>query len=661
MRILALLLVALAARGQCVDPVKIAAGPRSIQAQCSYWSADIAAEGSAVVGAWVTSVTSGVSQPYTRGTTAGGVLDARGRLLSAEQLPMNDAPGYPSVATNGQQSLLAWSRKDYGTFAQFLDADGARIGSPIQLSESGVHWIAPRALWNGREWRVAYNEGPNAVSMRVAPDGTVADGKLIAANATVVAGKGDRIVVSTGAGFRLVTPAGTQPLLAIPANATIALGDRFLAWHDGTIGVLRLPAGNPIVIATASATWTNIATAGDVVLWSDGATTHGAYVNGDGSTRPIGPVAGRPHAAAATPEGVVALLSDTCASVTSRFLPNGATAFAAGESVSRVAAPQIPHALVQTPGGHHLVWSEPRPVEQGSRLYVTPVDGFAARPPVELSAAFGAPAAAAPLAGGSVVVWADSTAGSAPSVLKYARVDAAGQLRGAPAALATTWFVFEIAVAARGEEIAVFTLEHETYAWIGDLWKTTIAADGAVTREKLAADVDGWSLDATLTPEGVVASWYDYAGGDSLLLTVRDPGGTRTFPLPMPLQAVTLTGGTTPLVLWRRADVHALFPRTGADAFAVKEGEHGIGVMEATQQPDGSFNVATAPYDPAPAQITIVNVTPAGVVTPREELCFSVPASLLSMRGPTVDAIVTRVNGGVFLAKRTPPRRRAVR
>jgi hypothetical protein len=114
-------------------------------------------------------------------------------------------------------------------------------------------------------------------------------------------------------------------------------------------------------------------------------------------------------------------------------------------------------------------------------------------------------------------------------------------------------------------------------------------------------------------------------------------------------------------VLWRRADVHALFPRTGVDVLAAGAGEAGIGPMSAVQLSDGSFNVGVAPYDPAPAQVTVVNVTPAGVVTPREELCFAVPAWLLSMRGATVDAVVTRAGGGVFVAKRPPPRRRAVR
>ncbi|HEX6097078.1 MAG TPA: hypothetical protein VF432_12190 [Thermoanaerobaculia bacterium] len=661
--LLPLLLVTLAAHGQCIDPAVVAAGPRSIQTQCSYWKADIAAQGSHVVAAWMTSVTSGFT-PNTTGTTAGGILDGRGKLVSAEQIPMNEAPGYPSVATNGQLSLLAWSRTRFGTYFQFLGADGARIGQPVRISETGLNHYPPRALWNGREWRVAFTEGPDVLSVRVEADGTVADRKVVAGNATLAAGQGDRIVVSTTPGFLLITPSGTQPLSAIPAGAVVAIGDRLLAWHAGAIGVQRLPDGNPAVIANASIDVQNIAVAGDVVLWNDVLTTLGAYVNADGSTRAIATLEGRLQGAAETSEGAVALVSGPCHSVTSRFLPRGAAAFAEPEVVSRATVGQTPHAIVPTPRGHHVVWSEPRPVESGAHLFITQVEGFQARPPVVLSTALGVRAvAAAPLAGGSVIVWADRAGGLPPEVVKYARVDAGGQLRGAPAEIASAWFIQEMAVAARGEEIVVFTVEHATYAWIGDLWRTTIDASGAVTRELLAADVDGWALDAAQTSEGIVASWYDYVGdADSLRLTVRDPGATRTFSLPLPLQSVALIGGTTPLVLWRKAsDTHALFPRSGVDVVAAAGGEHGIGVMDAAQQSDGSFNVAVAPYDPTAAHVRIVNVMPAGVVTPREELCFGVPASLLSMRGETVDAIVTRLNGGVFVAKRPPPRRRAMR
>lgn len=662
-----LLLATLAAHGACIDPAGMAVGPRSIQTQCSYWKADVAAEGSHVMAVWMRSTTAGMFPPTTTGTTEGGILDARGRLVPAEQLPMNDAPGYPSVATNGQLSLLAWSHTRHGTFAQFLGADGARTGERVRLSQSGMNYAPPRALWNGREWKVVFHEGTDVVSVRVEPDGTLADRNVVAPNATLAAARGDAIVVSTAVGFQLITPAATHPLPAIPAGAAVAIGERFLAWHGGAIGVQPLPAGNPIVIADASSDPRSIATAGDVVLWNDGATVRGARVSDDGSTRAIAPIAGGLHAAAATAEGVVALISGTCSSVTSRHLPHGGTAFEEPEVVSRTTAGQRPHAIVATPRGHHVFWSEDRPAERGARLFVTQVEGYRARPPVELSGTISpfAAVAAAPLGDGSVVAWVELTNGQLPVTVKYARVDAEGRLRGAPVQIGAAHYVLYLAVAARGEEIVVLTNEHATYAWINDLWQTTIDARGVVTRVQLEQDVDGWALSAAAMPEGIAASWYDYVGtpgNDAMRLTVRDTTATRAFPMAYELRDQRLIGGTTPLVLWRAgAEVHALFPRSGVDVIAV-EGQLARW-MDGVQQSDGSFEVAVlAEYDETATRVHRVNVTQAGVVTPREEVCFAIPGWLISMRDAAVDAVVTRdAAGGVFLAKRPPPRRRAVR
>ena len=198
-----LLFVTLAARGACVHPLQLAVGPRSIQTQCGYWKADVAAAGAHVAGAWMHSTVSGFT-PNTVGATDGGILDAHGRLLQAEQVPLNAAPGIPSVATNGQLSLLAWSHTHYGTFAQFLDENGARIGEAIKVSTNGMSYTPPRALWTGSEWRVVFPNEPDVASVRVAPDGAISDGRVVAANATLAAARGNFIVVSQSGLFLLI-------------------------------------------------------------------------------------------------------------------------------------------------------------------------------------------------------------------------------------------------------------------------------------------------------------------------------------------------------------------------------------------------------------------------------------------------------------------------
>ena len=660
------LLVTATARGACVKPVDVPAGPRSIQPQCSYWSADIAAAGPLVVGAWVTSTTTGFGQPYTFGTTAGGALDARGRLRAAEQAPLTAQPGYPSVATNGTVSLLAWGRSGWATFVQFLDAAGRPAGGVVKVSDHGANAIPPRAVWTGSEWRVVLNETPDVVSLRIGPDGAVLARTVVATNATLADADGALIVVAYASGHELITPNGRYPLPGIPARAAVAVDETLVAWSGSTAGVQRLgpdgaPLGAPIALDNAPIDFPRVAVAGDVVLWGTSAGVRGARVRGDGTARILDTILGTLHAAATTSDGVVALVSGACSTVTSRLLAPGADTFAAPEIVARATVEQTPLALVATPRGQHAYWMEPRPLEKSSLLFVTAVEGSVARPPVAISTplkSLGSAVDAAPLGDGSVVAWVEYTQGQAPATLHYARVDAGGRLRDC-AQIGDSWFIFEIAVAARGDEATVFTLEHESYAWTGVLWKTTIAANGAVTREQLLTNVDAWQLDATTTPDGIVASWQDH-GAASRRLHVRDAAATRIFPVPDPFRSQRIFGGPTPLVLWQGAsDVHALFPASAVDAIAGTSGTYLL--LEASPLPDGSFAVAMAPYRQDATAIAIVNVQPSGVVTPREELCFPAGAWFLTMRDGTVDALFTQQNGAAFVTKKGFPRRRATR
>lgn len=660
---LALLFVAVTARGACIDPIRIPVGPRTVETQCSYSTADIAAEGSLVVGAWVTRMVTGFSRPNTTGKTFGGALDARGRLRAAEQFPMNDMPGTPSLATNGRISLLAWSREGWGTYVQFLDANGARIGEAKKVSEKGHHYVPPRAAWNGRDWLVLLNETPDVAAFRIGTDGSVLERTVVAQNATIGDADGSRIVVKSATGFELIAPGGRHAL-PIPADAVVALDGELVAWNSGgvgTAGALRLDSREPIRLG-GPADGRTVALAGDVVLWSDGVLVRGARIS-NGVGRPLVAFDGHLYAAADTSEGVVALVSGPCFAAASRLLPRGASVFETPDVVSRAVVSQRVDALVATSRGHHVFWREDRPIVAGARLLATHVEGSAARPPVILSETMSGvdDVAAAAVGAGSAVAWVEYVEEEEPprSVLKLARFDAGGRLLAPPVQIARTWWFHDMAMTAQGETITIVSSEREDYGYIVDVWKTTVARDGTVTRERLALNVDGWSPGAAVTPDAVVASWYDYAGDrDVLRLTVHDDAaGTRHFPV-TGVRMQRLFGGATPLVLWHGAeDVHALFPEWSVDVIAGSPGPYVT--LQAAPQPDGSFHVAWAPLFRTPATITIVNVTPTGVVTPREELCFAAEIYEMTMRGGTVDAFLTGSGGAAFVAKRPPPRRRA--
>jgi hypothetical protein len=227
-----------------------------------------------------------------------------------------------------------------------------------------------------------------------------------------------------------------------------------------------------------------------------------------------------------------------------------------------------------------------------------------------------------------------------------------------PLTIGELHFLQGVAVTARGDEITVFSVEHATYAWIVDLWRSDIHPDGSVTREQLAASIDGFYVDAAMTPEGPVVIWADNLGDsrDTRLLNIRDAGRTRVFPMPAVLDLHRVVDGTSPMILRLvRTSLYAFFPDTGAEALVAEDVGYGTPV-NATPRADGTFDVAVGS-----SAIRLFHVTPQGLVTPREELCFTAGAAALSMRAGTVDALLTTSGGGVFVAKPPPARRRAVR
>jgi hypothetical protein len=374
------LLATLSASATCIDPVRVPVGPRSIEAQCSYWSADIAAGGAIVAAAWMTSMTTGFGRPYTIGSTSGGVLDGLGHLRSAEHIRLNDASGVPSIATNGTASMLAWSRSGSGTFVRFLDGSGAPLGESVRVSDRGMSWRPPRAVWDGRDWIVVIEEGEAVVAMRLDESGAVVARADIAAGATLGDATRGLVVVERTAGFELVkldgvTPVARFPLTGIPAQAAVAMEAGMVTWHGLTVGALRLdeggaPVGPPIQLQANAPEPRRVAVvrSGEesVVLWNDGGQLRGARIRRDGALQFLAPFEATLHGAAATSEGVIALVSGSCSTVVSLFLANGSLSLAPVEIVARATVPQTPHAIVPTTRGHHVVWSEALPIEKGA-------------------------------------------------------------------------------------------------------------------------------------------------------------------------------------------------------------------------------------------------------------------------------------------------------
>ncbi|HUR81859.1 MAG TPA: hypothetical protein VM733_13925, partial [Thermoanaerobaculia bacterium] len=261
MRTLALLslLGSLAARAECLSGPRVAVGPRSVQAQCGYGSADIAAAGSFAAAAWMTSHTSFIfGHVVTTGSTWGGVLNERGHLIAAAQEQLNDAPGVPSIAAGGGRVLLAWTT-DWTTRARFLDSNDVFI-----ITDSGSIAHPARAVWDGSDFFVIYEEQGAVKSARIGSEERV----TIALNARLVDASASAIVIETAAGFELIAN-GSRRTLPIPSGAVAVLGDGFVAWHAGTIGMVRFD-GAPVTLASASSEVKRIAVAGDVILWNDG-------------------------------------------------------------------------------------------------------------------------------------------------------------------------------------------------------------------------------------------------------------------------------------------------------------------------------------------------------------------------------------------------------
>jgi hypothetical protein len=650
----------------CTAPQQIPAGPVHVEAQCSYFSGAIAAEGDLVFASWMTSRVGCCSQTSITGSTSGGPLDARGSLRIPAQQLYNRAPSPPSVATNGTKSLVAWSSIfSEGTFVQFADEQGTPLGDPIRVAGgTGV----PRALWDGSEWIVVTVEGTTVVALHLDDDGDVTARDELAAAASLLDANESLVLVRGSGGVESVLFSGERHLIpAIPASAVASVarnGDAFLvAWNgaDAGVGMQRLdahgaPIGDPVVLEPSAFDPKRVAVASIgsdfAVLWSSSASLRAVIVH-DGAVAHRLDTTGMLLDATTTRDGVVALVSRGCGVVTSLFLPRGAIAFADSGPVSLASTPQTFRAAAATARGTEVLWTEAVPATSSMRLFATFADDVQARGPVPLSSGtYIYDADVVPMRDGSVAAWIEST--PLGSTLRAARFDASGELIGSIVKVASAVTILNVAIAADDDSIVLVTPEkHDvyTYSYFADLWSTRLSPELEIEeRTIIATRVEAYALDAAMGAKGAVSSWFDYAGLPEVRTTVREPQALHVFTLPAnSFELVDLAANGTSLLLWlengdtRR--LHALRADSGEDT-VVAEVPRGKYVFARV---DRAFRIVWAESD---ASTTQVHPGP----------CLAIGNAFgMTLRNGSLDALLTVQNGRVILARSPLPRRRSVR
>lgn len=101
--------------------------------------------------------------------TPENTVDGRRCALSAdppEDLTLGEGRSRAAVAWNGTHFGVVWTEtregEDRVMFVR-VGADGARLGSPVQVSERGYRAVTPSLAWNGASWSVVYVGGINAL------------------------------------------------------------------------------------------------------------------------------------------------------------------------------------------------------------------------------------------------------------------------------------------------------------------------------------------------------------------------------------------------------------------------------------------------------------------------------------------------------------------
>ena len=381
------------------------------------------------------------------------------------------------------------------------------------------------------------------MALTVNDDGTVAARKVLTEPALVVDAIEELVLVQTSGGTEAVTMSGQRHRIPESGLSVARDGDGFLVgWKSAdAAGVRRLnaegaPVGEPLVLQSGmqAPRGVKVVSLGDeaLVVWGDDLAIRAAIVRDGAVVRRLDVATGFLLAATATPRGAIVLVSRGCGIVTTFLLPRDAGAFEEPRAVSLAATPQSAHAVATTRRGTQVFWTELVPTSSAHRLYATFIDSRAHEPLLlNTPGTYVFDAEATPMGDGTAAAWVEYTPGTATA--RAARFDANGQLLGDVVTVATATNIPFINIAANDTSIVVVAAEKQgTYTYYADLWATRLSPAGAIEeRTLMTTRVEAFSLDAAMSDRGVVASWFDQAGG-AVRVNVREPRASHVAAVP---------------------------------------------------------------------------------------------------------------------------------
>ena len=512
--------VLLAALLGCDPRGAVSVSPANYAPLGGYDVSAIAANADGAIGIWRHTHAGFGSFTYL---VSGAILDREGAPTEPAQKSFHLGSPWIDIATDGRNYLVAGS-----TSARIVGPTGEDLSPRVSYEPGGF----VRAVWNGDAYVVlagstlaVISPAGELISTRVLGDGL----------ALAPAGRGRVLVMwRSGGEVQLAFFDGTLSTPRVMPDATefsVATdGDGFLlAARRGNVQVQWLDAaGVPIRPPLAfdapgntravRALWDGDAY---LVLWANNA----VRIAGDVVSVPF-EIGGELSSAAAAPGGTIILLRGPCSSISSTFLPRGATRGTSPRDVSTEAIPKQVPVIVSTRSGFQVTWGESLipDVRCGSisRLMTKSIG----RDPIRLSsdgASFG-DYAMERVGDTTFVIWDEYAGGMLPGVLRVARLDADGALLSNEV-LATGRFFFGLQSAVRGSELVVAWQQERESIFQFDVYVATLSESKMVSEP---SDDPLWMILAAGETQTLVA-WLNHAFE---IVSIDRAGQRHVMPLP---------------------------------------------------------------------------------------------------------------------------------